>query len=152
MALIHCPECGKEISDQAPACIHCGYPLQKSDGAEPPKQFSVVLTHLPSYVDDQHALWYLSSKLGISRESAQALVDQAPSVLASGLDQEDAWQLERQFKRHGLPCKVVKGDRADSPECAPPPREVHTPLSFGMTVLAAALGVLAAALFLALIF
>jgi|GEM_PF-1710895 len=27
MALIHCPECGKEISDQAPHCIHCGYPL-----------------------------------------------------------------------------------------------------------------------------
>ena len=27
MALIKCPECGKEISDLAPACIHCGYPL-----------------------------------------------------------------------------------------------------------------------------
>ena len=27
MALIKCPECGKEISDQAPACIHCGFPL-----------------------------------------------------------------------------------------------------------------------------
>lgn len=25
MALIKCPECGKEISDKAPACIHCGY-------------------------------------------------------------------------------------------------------------------------------
>ena len=30
MALIHCPECGKEVSDQAPACIHCGYPLAKA--------------------------------------------------------------------------------------------------------------------------
>lgn len=27
MALIKCPECGKEISDQAAQCIHCGYPL-----------------------------------------------------------------------------------------------------------------------------
>ena len=27
MALIKCPECGKEISDKAPACIHCGCPL-----------------------------------------------------------------------------------------------------------------------------
>lgn len=27
MALIKCPECGKEISDKAPTCIHCGYPL-----------------------------------------------------------------------------------------------------------------------------
>lgn len=27
MALISCPECGKEISDKAPAFIHCGYPM-----------------------------------------------------------------------------------------------------------------------------
>ena len=27
MALIKCHECGKEISDKASACIHCGYPL-----------------------------------------------------------------------------------------------------------------------------
>ena len=25
MALINCPECGKEISDSAPTCPHCGY-------------------------------------------------------------------------------------------------------------------------------
>ena len=29
MALIKCPECGNEVSDKAPACIHCGYPLQE---------------------------------------------------------------------------------------------------------------------------
>lgn len=28
MGLIICPDCGKEVSDQAPACIHCGRPLQ----------------------------------------------------------------------------------------------------------------------------
>lgn len=28
MALIKCPECGKEISDKSSQCIHCGYPLQ----------------------------------------------------------------------------------------------------------------------------
>ena len=27
MALIKCPECGKEISDKSSACIHCGYPI-----------------------------------------------------------------------------------------------------------------------------
>lgn len=29
MALITCPECGKQISDKAPACIHCGCPLDQ---------------------------------------------------------------------------------------------------------------------------
>ncbi|MDE7020981.1 MAG: zinc-ribbon domain-containing protein [Lachnospiraceae bacterium] len=27
MALINCPECGKEISDKSETCIHCGFPL-----------------------------------------------------------------------------------------------------------------------------
>ncbi|WP_298209738.1 zinc ribbon domain-containing protein [Acidovorax sp.] len=28
MALMRCPECGREVSSQAPACPACGYPLQ----------------------------------------------------------------------------------------------------------------------------
>ncbi len=27
MALIKCPECGKQVSDKAPTCINCGCPL-----------------------------------------------------------------------------------------------------------------------------
>lgn len=33
MALIKCPECGKEISDMSETCIHCGYPLKKEKKA-----------------------------------------------------------------------------------------------------------------------
>ena len=29
MALIVCPECGKEISNKAKICINCGYPLSE---------------------------------------------------------------------------------------------------------------------------
>lgn len=34
MALINCPECGKQISDRSKSCIHCGYPLEAP--LEPP--------------------------------------------------------------------------------------------------------------------
>lgn len=34
MALIHCPGCGKDVSDQASACIHCGYPLRGSHASQ----------------------------------------------------------------------------------------------------------------------
>ncbi|MDY5355633.1 MAG: zinc ribbon domain-containing protein, partial [Eubacteriales bacterium] len=30
MALIKCPECGKEVSSSAPTCPHCGYQLKKT--------------------------------------------------------------------------------------------------------------------------
>lgn len=29
MALIKCPECGKEVSDKAKVCINCGFPLEE---------------------------------------------------------------------------------------------------------------------------
>lgn len=31
MALIKCPECGKDVSDKANACIHCGCPLTNNE-------------------------------------------------------------------------------------------------------------------------
>ena len=39
MALIQCPECGKDVSDQAPNCVHCGFPLHHPQSAAP--QWSV---------------------------------------------------------------------------------------------------------------
>ena len=30
MALIKCPECNKEISDKADACVHCGCPTERT--------------------------------------------------------------------------------------------------------------------------
>ena len=38
MAIINCPECGKEISDKSETCIHCGYPLKESMSEEAPKE------------------------------------------------------------------------------------------------------------------
>lgn len=31
MALIKCPECGKEISDKASSCPSCGYPINNTE-------------------------------------------------------------------------------------------------------------------------
>lgn len=28
MALVTCPDCGKQVSEHAPSCIHCGRPLK----------------------------------------------------------------------------------------------------------------------------
>ena len=31
MALINCPECGKQISEVSEKCVHCGFPIRKSE-------------------------------------------------------------------------------------------------------------------------
>ena len=33
MALIKCPECGRDVSNKAEKCIHCGYPLHQAAAA-----------------------------------------------------------------------------------------------------------------------
>ena len=33
MALIRCPDCGREVSDQAPACVGCGRPIAQGTTA-----------------------------------------------------------------------------------------------------------------------
>ena len=38
MALIRCPECGKKVSDQAPACPHCGNPNVAAPAAKNPEE------------------------------------------------------------------------------------------------------------------
>lgn len=35
MALIQCPDCGNNISDRAPSCIHCGRPQFESTAPPP---------------------------------------------------------------------------------------------------------------------
>jgi len=51
MALINCPECGKEISDKVKACPHCGYPLveeQPGEATTAPQQVEVTGLKLPT--------------------------------------------------------------------------------------------------------
>lgn len=37
MSLIKCPDCGKEVSDKAPACPSCGCPLASSNSTSEPE-------------------------------------------------------------------------------------------------------------------
>ena len=51
MALVPCPECGREISDQALACPHCGYPIRSGYGYEYRSErqlFGLPLVHIVS--------------------------------------------------------------------------------------------------------
>ena len=34
MAIIECPECGKQVSNKSKTCIHCGYPIMQAQREE----------------------------------------------------------------------------------------------------------------------
>lgn len=170
MALIKCPECGKEISDLAPACIHCGYPLPPR-AAEPfppsdeellspdePNRFSVVLTSQCADPENQkRTVRVLIDELGISKTEAEAYVDNAelgPVTLRDGMTQESAELLADTLQRAGAHVQVVDGGRREGAAGPVPGEEgpvqpapaVYTSsgLGFGGTVLAVVVGVVVA--------
>lgn len=56
MALINCPECGGQVSDRAPVCPHCGFPL--SGATEPaaaaPAQAAVPTASVAPAATESH--------------------------------------------------------------------------------------------------
>lgn len=58
MALINCPECGKEISDKAAMCIHCGCPIASHQPAKNENRFSFK----PSFLTNLKARLIVQNK------------------------------------------------------------------------------------------
>ena len=56
MALTTCPDCQKQISDQAPACIHCGCPISTTD--VPTEKDSSNLKCFRTYLIDNNKVQY----------------------------------------------------------------------------------------------
>lgn len=63
MALIKCPECGKEISDKAAACPNCGMPLRREDRGT----YDVIIT--------REKQWYLvNPKMKVTVDAADEYI------------------------------------------------------------------------------
>lgn len=43
MALIICPECEKEVSDQASVCPNCGYPIKNNEELKPDVEHNIIV-------------------------------------------------------------------------------------------------------------
>ena len=66
MAIILCPECGKEISDQAISCPHCGMPMEKINAKENSDSKAVTPDQkLESVVDTEEQAKSVKSKYGV---------------------------------------------------------------------------------------
>lgn len=107
MALINCPECGREVSDKAPACIHCGCPLtilEKNTICEIRGQKYDLSKALEQYKNHP-------KNLTITREAIEKI-----TPLAFG----DAVDLARLIKENnGVPTSYIPKYRLtiDNPKC-----------------------------------
>lgn len=73
MALINCPECGKEISDQAANCPNCGYPIKSKrfncdDSAEIEENSNAIINSIQNFTQNAIENWkdsyHVTKKVG----------------------------------------------------------------------------------------
>ncbi len=84
MAIIKCTECGKDISDRAAACVHCGCPIEKEVVTKPKIIASgkVDLTEdsavriIKNANNEAIAVSQLYERYGISIQEAKDVVNQ----------------------------------------------------------------------------
>ena len=86
MALIKCPECGKQVSDKAQSCPNCGYPLKAE------------IKNPPSFTEDftkvKKAGWWVALLLSLSGLGLPTLLGKliSPGTLG-GSETEKIWTL-----------------------------------------------------------
>lgn len=92
MALITCPECGREISDKAVSCPHCGYPLQtpQAETVRAPG-YSVLLVVAGDEAERIKVSEIFELPREVIKEKANRVLSSArPVLLVSGLPKEEA--------------------------------------------------------------
>lgn len=84
MALICCPECGREVSEHVAACIHCGASLNQAQE----ERFALVLLSVNADYEGLVQLIQEISKLG-DREQIETLLSAPPLLLRRGLTRSE---------------------------------------------------------------
>ncbi|MFQ7000483.1 MAG: ribosomal protein L7/L12 [Clostridium sp.] len=112
MALIKCPECGKEISDKALACIHCGFPLKEINKEENKKCEFYKVILIESGSNKIKVIKELRQMFDLGLKEAKDIVDFAPTVLSESLTLNDAQCTKKQLESLGAIINIEENPNA----------------------------------------
>lgn len=109
MALITCPECGKEISDRAPACINCGYPIGNESSGDTQPEATDLNTDTPKNVvienyDEAFKIYIakiIQKNTKLELWEAKSLLNNTPCTLQESITYGQALALIKKFS--GVP-------------------------------------------------
>lgn len=122
MALIKCPECGKEISGRASACPNCGYPIQEH--VADPTEYRVIAYVGESIKPKVRNFIVQSGKL----PEVTLVFCKSGFITEGSYTRETASSIVTRFKELGITAIAVRSDEAEakSMDAAPPP-EIRCP-------------------------
>lgn len=101
MSLIQCPECGKEISNKATSCPHCGYPILNSNIVN---SYNVILNACG--VNRAQVRRILMETLNIKMIDTQNIINNTPCIIAKNISQENAIKFKNIFEGVGASIKI----------------------------------------------
>ena len=120
MALITCPECGKEISDKSKQCVHCGYPLDdithEDIDSNAYEFYEIILLECgPNKVQ---VIKKIRECTGMGLKESYDFLDSLPQMVQNGLTYEECNTLSNYFSAIGAetrmqPDKKSKEKNAD---------------------------------------
>lgn len=99
--LIKCPECGKEVSDRAKQCIHCGFPIAGSETKES-ELFAVYLTSIGNKQNKKSAVKIISNVIKQDKLLVSYLIDKPNPLLISNVDFQTANSIQRKLETYGI--------------------------------------------------
>lgn len=107
MALIKCPECGGKVSDKSEVCIHCGYPLSKMNSINSENiTYKVIILEVGA--NKVKIIKVIRESTGLGLKEAKELVDNAPCVVRTGLDKNEADIIAQNLVNEGAKVSVAK--------------------------------------------
>ena len=115
MALIKCPECGKQISDKASVCIHCGYPIQAEQVISTSISNSKKVA-IPSFSEFSQqkipAIKVVREVTGLGLAEAKEFVEQPTPyvVVKDGLTQNQANLIAQKFQTINVDARIYDSD------------------------------------------
>lgn len=113
MALIICPECGKEVSDKSSACIHCGYPISNNNTSI---SYNVIFYGFENEKLQRNNSAKVVGQLrqitnARSLSDALDLIKNSPSTLLSGVDKSIAEWAKQLLTPYGCIVNIVESNQ-----------------------------------------
>lgn len=116
MALIKCPECGKEISNKSNKCIYCGYPLIKNNNETNSKKYSVVL--IDEGADKAKCIIIIRKIMQCNLDVAYNVVlKNLPYTIINNINYNDACALKQEFENVGASVEIKDAYIKANPSC-----------------------------------
>lgn len=111
MALIICPECGKQVSDKASVCIHCGFPISTIQNNKN-EIFDMIIDSFGNK-EKSWVIAYVLEQYKLPESVTKELVKTPGCTPLKGIKEENVQNIKEHFEDDGCTVRFVPSECAE---------------------------------------